>query len=321
MPPVIVGVATEISHHQHFMSKFRTTLWLFVVVASALTGLFGWGATRRALAPLRSLKQGAANITASNLHNRLSLEEVPVELAELAETLNDMLARLEESFRRLSDFSSDLAHELRTPISNLMTQTQVSLSRARSVGEYQDILSSNAEELDRMSRMVSDMLLLAKADNGLIVTSPETVVLADEVASLFDFYEALAEASSLSLVAQGNATVTADRLMLRRALSNLLSNALRHADAGSAVRVTITPRDGSVSLILENKGPSIAAEHIPRLFDRFYRVDPSRQRSSDGAGLGLAITQSIIAAHDGSISVSSEAGSTRFEILLPVQGD
>jgi two-component system heavy metal sensor histidine kinase CusS len=299
------------------MASFRVTLWLFVLVAAALTGLLGWVATRRALAPLRAIKQGAAGITASQLNHRLSLEAVPVELAELAETLNDMLARLEESFRRLSDFSSDLAHELRTPISNLMTQTQVSLSRARSVDEYQDILSSNAEELERMARMVSDMLFLAKADNGLITTSTETVVLNDEVKSLFDFYEALADASSVALVTHGQATVTADRLMLRRALSNLLSNAIRHADPHTAVSITLETHENTVTIMLENTGPGIAPEHLPRLFDRFYRVDASRQRSSEGAGLGLAITQSIVHAHAGTISATSEGGITRFTLVLP----
>jgi two-component system heavy metal sensor histidine kinase CusS len=280
-------------------------------------GLLGWVATYRALTPLRAIKQGAASVTASKLSYRLSQDEIPAELADLVKTLNDMLARLEESFRRLSDFSSDLAHELRTPISNLMTQTQVSLSKTRSVTEYQDILSSNSEELERMARMVSDMLFLAKADNGLMTTSAEKVALDDEVRSLFDFYEALADASTVKLVVQGEASVTADRLMLRRALSNLLSNAIRHADAGTTVRVTLETKEDTVRITCENTGTGIAPEHLSRLFDRFYRVDASRQRSSEGAGLGLPITQSIIHAHAGSISVSSEGGITRFDMTLP----
>jgi len=317
-PPAIVGVATEVEHHESFMSSFRFTLWLFVIGAALVMGLLGWVATYRALTPLRAIKQGAASVTASKLSYRLSLEAIPAELADLAQTLNDMLARLEESFRRLSDFSSDLAHELRTPISNLMTQTQVSLSKARSTDEYQDILSSNSEELERMARMVSDMLFLAKADNGLMTTSTEPVTLNDEVQSLFEFYEALADASAVTLVAQGQATVNADRLMLRRALSNLLSNALRHAEPGSAVRVMMETQEHAVRIILENTGTGIAPEHLPRLFDRFYRVDASRQRSSEGAGLGLAITHSIIRAHSGSISASSAEGITRFTVLLPL---
>lgn len=315
--PAIVGVATEIAHHDSFMESFRATLWLFVTVAAVLMGVLGWMVTHRSLAPLRAIKQEAAEITASKLNSRLSLDAVPTELAELAETLNEMLARLEESFRRLSDFSSDLAHELRTPISNLMTQTQVSLSRTRSVSDYQDILSSNAEELERMARMVSDMLFLAKADNGLMTTSTEAVALEDEVRSLFEFYEALAEALSVKLVVEGCAIVTADRLMLRRALSNLLSNAIRHADPNSTVRVTLEADVSFVRIMVENTGASIAPEHLPRLFDRFFRADASRQRSSEGAGLGLAITQSIIKAHSGTISASSEAGVTRFMLTLP----
>lgn len=313
----VVGIATEVAHHESFMESFRFTLWLFVIVAALVMGLLGWVVTYRGLAPLREIRQGAASVTASRLSYRLSLASIPAELEELATTLNDMLARLEESFRRLSDFSSDLAHELRTPISNLMTQTQVSLSRARNVEEYQDILSSNAEELERMARMVSDMLFLAKADNGLMTTSAERIELADETLSLFEFYEALADASKVELVLRGEAAIEADRLMLRRALSNLLSNAIRHAEKDSSVCVQLASRGNTVEIVFENTGEAIAPEHLPRLFDRFYRVDASRHRVSDGAGLGLAITQSIVQAHGGSIDVSSQNGVTRFVLRLP----
>jgi two-component system heavy metal sensor histidine kinase CusS len=203
LPSLMVAVSVDITHHEHFMTSFKRTLWLFVAVAAALAGLLGWAAVRRGLAPLQAIRQGAAGVTASRLDYRLAVDSVPVELAELAETLNAMLARLEDSFRRLKDFSSDLAHELRTPISNLMTETQVALTKTRSADEYHDVLASNAEEYERLARMIGDMLFLAQADNGLIVPNCEPVDLAAEVRELFDFFDALAEEKTLQLSLTG----------------------------------------------------------------------------------------------------------------------
>ena len=256
-------------------------------------------------------------VTAQQLSHRLPVDSVPFELAELAQSLNDMLARLEEAFIRLSDFSSDIAHELRTPVSNLMTQTQVALSRARSADEYRNILESNAEEFERMARMISDMLLLAKAENGLVVPNRETLDLATEVRALFDFYDALADEKGLQLRLEGRAEVSADRLMLRRALGNLLSNAVRHASANTLLRVLVGDDADTVSIAIENSGEAIAPENLGRVFDRFYRVDPSRQRSSEGTGLGLAITRSIVLAHGGTIIAKSAGAVTTFTIRLP----
>ena len=247
---------------------------------------------------------------------------MPPELIDLAIAFNDMLARLEGSFRRLSDFSSDLAHELRTPVSNLMTQTQVALSKTRSADQYREVLYSNLEEYERLARMIADMLFLAKADNGLIVPSSETVDLAAEVRDLFGFYEAFAEEQGVRLQLAGAGSISGDRLMMRRALSNLLSNALRHTARGGTVSVLIDQhKSGEIQLSVENPGEDIEPQHLPRLFDRFYRVDPSRHKArSDGAGLGLAITKSIVEAHQGTISVSSSNGLTFFAITFPAAG-
>ncbi len=314
---VTVAVATDIAHHQIYMRSFLQTLWLFVAGAAALTGVLGWIVARRGLAPLRAMREQAQVVTAQQLSQRLPVESVPLELAELAQSLNDMLARLEEAFRRLSDFSSDIAHELRTPVSNLMTQTQVALSRARDADGYRSILESNAEEFEHMASMISDMLLLAKAENGLVVPSRETLQLANEVRALFDYYDAVAEDKRIELTLEGDCEISADRLMLRRALGNLLSNAVRHASAGSTVRVQISVSADQVGSAMENQGDTIAQEFLERVFDRFFRVDPSRQRASEGTGLGLAITRSIVLAHGGSIAVTSDAGLTRFTISLP----
>jgi two-component system heavy metal sensor histidine kinase CusS len=243
---------------------------------------------------------------------------LPRELVDLAAAFNAMLSRLEESFRRLSEFSSDLAHELRTPIASLMTQTHVALSRTRSAEEYREVLYSNSEEYERLARMITDMLFLAKSDHGLIAPRSETVDLATEVKELFEFYDALAEDQGVSLAVEGVGTVAGERLMIRRAVSNLLSNAINHTPRGGCVKVRIErAANGEIRLSMENPGEGIAPEHLPRIFDRFYRIDPSRQRSTDGAGLGLAITKSIVAAHKGTVHAFSEGGLTRFQIVFP----
>lgn len=317
--PAVVAVATDITHHERFMSSFRTTLWSVVVLAAFTTGLLGWIAARRGLAPLHAIKREAETITADRLYSRLPTESIPVELADLAETLNQMLARLEDSFRRLSDFSSDIAHELRTPVGNLLTQTQVMLSRVRTIDEYQDVLASNAEELERMAKMISDMLFLAKADNDLVVPNLETVDLRAEAEGLALFYEAVAEENGVTLTVDGNATASGDRLMLRRAIGNLLSNAFGHTPRGGYVRIRIGMNgDRMATIQVENSGKTIPPEHLPRLFDRFYRTDPSRKRLADGVGLGLAITRSIIRAQGGVASVQSTAGVTTFELQIPI---
>lgn len=317
-PSVIVVAATDITHHQHFMHAFGMTLWSFVLLAAVVMGLFGWLAVRYGLAPLQAIRRETENISAHRLETRLSVDQAPAELVELVRSLNDMLARLEASFQRLSEFSSDLAHELRTPVSALLTQTQVTLSRPRTLEEYRDILASNSEEFERLGRMISDMLFLAKSDNHQLIPQRETVDLMQEVALLFEFYEALAEARGIKLHSSGHGLVSGDRLMLRRALSNVLSNAIRHGADESDIAMHIEQaNDGSTSLSLENMGQTIAHEHLPRLFDRFYRVDAARQRFSDGAGLGLAITRSIMRSHGGDATVSSDNGRTVFELTMP----
>jgi two-component system heavy metal sensor histidine kinase CusS len=320
LPAVVVALALDTAEHHRFMAEFYRTLWLAIAAGIVAIALLGWVAARRGLAPVREMAGVAQRVTASRLDDRIPVAALPVELLDLATAFNAMLTRLEDSFRRLSEFSSDLAHELRTPIASMMTQTQVALSRARTADEYREVLYSNAEEFDRLARMISDMLFLAKADNGLIVPRSEPVDLGSEVRELFEFYDALAEDHRVRLVLAGEATVAGERLMIRRAVSNLLANALAHTGAGGEVAVRIEPADhAQVCLAVENRGEGIPAEHLSRIFDRFYRVDPSRQRLTDGAGLGLAITKSIVTAHRGTVRALSANGLTRFEIVLPVR--
>ena len=317
MPQVVVAVSLNFVAHHTFMSGFYEILWFAIAAGILSIGLLGWIAARRGLAPIRDMTQVAQSITASRLHDRLPTDSLPSELVDLAKAFNGMLARLEDSFRRLSEFSSDLAHELRTPIASLMTQTQVALSRTRSAEEYREVLYSNSEEYERLARMIADMLFLAKSDHGLIVPQSEPIELANVVKELFEFYDALAEDQGIKLASDGQGEVQGDRLMIRRAISNLLSNAINHTPRGGAISVRIRDAsNGAVQLSVENTGDGIAPEHLSRLFDRFYRVDPSRQRSTDGAGLGLAITKSIVMAHNGTVRAFSAGGLTRFEILF-----
>lgn len=315
--PAQVLIAVNIDHQLDFIAEFRRILWLSIAAGILLTAVLAWTAARRGLEPIRRIASLAQGISASRLGERLP-GPVPPELADLVSALNAMLARLEDSFRRLSDFSSDLAHELRTPVANLLTETEVALSRPRSADEYREVLYSNLEEFNRLSRMIADMLFLAKADNGLIVPRRETVDLAAETQGLFGFYEALAEEKEVALGLSGAGTIVGDRLMIRRALSNLLSNALRYTPHGGAVTVSIEEPDGGGMLVaVENPGEAIPAEQLQRLFDRFYRLDASRQKTSEGTGLGLSITRSIVAAHGGTIRAVSAHGRIRFEIRFP----
>lgn len=318
-PPAIVQVGLDTKHHDRFISGFDTALWFIVVLAAIMNGLLGRMAVRRGLVPLGLIKQEALAITANRLDQRLDLESIPVELDELVQSLNTMLARLEESFQRLSDFSSDLAHELRTPVSNLLMQTQVTLSKPRTAEQYREVLYSNAEEFTRLSRMISDMLFLAKADHGLVAPFKDVVDLADEVLDLFSYFEPLAEGRPVALELQGGGRVSGDRMLIRRAISNVLSNAIRHATPGGRVRVSIAcgPAASDLVIGIENSGAPIAAQHIPRLFDRFYRADASRTGSGEGVGLGLAITKSIMVLHGGTITVRTGESGPLFELRLP----
>jgi len=316
--PYTVSIALGIDPHRQFMTAFRRTLAVATALAVVVMAALGWAATRTGLRPLRRLTGLVAGLDANRLGARLSEDGVPAEIMDLVAAFNAMLARLEDSFRRLSQFSSDIAHELRTPVSNLMVQTQVALSGARGIEQYRETLYANLEEYERMAQMIGDMLFLAQADRGLLKPTTTSVDLAAEVRALFDYFGAWAEERDVGLAVDGAATpVSGDRLMLRRALSNLLANAIRHTRAGEQVQVHLETGPGGTRIAVENPGTPIPAERLPRLFDRFYRADSSRRRQDEGAGLGLAIVKSIIAAHGGTVSVESSVQGTRFLIVLP----
>lgn len=315
-----VLVAIDTIHHTHFMTQLRHTLVFYAVLAVGVSGLLGWFAAYQGLTPLRAMKARASVVTGQQLSQRMPIDAVPIEMADLARELNQMLDRLQEDFRRLSEFSSDLAHELRTPISNLLTQTQVALSAKRDAETYRDILESNAEEFQRLARMVSDMLFLAKTERGVDLPHKEPFSAARDAQALLEFYEAVAEEKGITLSLHGEGAILGDRLMFRRALSNLLSNALRHAHHRSTVVVKVGETVEGTLVSVENSGDRIDPAVLPRLFDRFYRADPSRTHpESEGAGLGLPITRAIVQAHGGAVDAQSQNGLTVFRMLFPRQ--
>ncbi|QXH54157.1 heavy metal sensor histidine kinase [Pseudomonas fakonensis] len=304
----------DITHHQHFLQGMQRLIWLTVGLSALATALLGAWAARRGLKPLRQMGKVAASVNARSLTTRLPVEQMPEELAELAGTVNAMLQRLDDAFQRLSAFSADIAHELRTPLSNLLTHTQVTLTRPRSLEEYREALHGNLEELQWMAQLVNDMLYLAKADHGLLMPNRQPLALEAEVDALLEYYAPLAEEAGVQLQREGTAGFEGDRHMLRRALSNLLDNALRFTPTGGEIRVTLGE---GPSISVANTGPAIAPAQLERLFDRFYRADPARQEgSSEHAGLGLAITRSIVQAHGGRIRAQCSQGWTRFVIEL-----
>ncbi|MHA6126258.1 heavy metal sensor histidine kinase [Pseudomonas fluorescens group sp. PF-1] len=308
----------DITHHQHFLQRMQHLIWMTVGLSALATALLGAWAARSGLRPLRRMSTIARGVSAHSLNARLPEESMPLELAEMAHSFNEMLGRLDDAFQRLSAFSADIAHELRTPLSNLLTHTQVTLTRPRPIEEYREALHSNLEELQWMAQLVNDMLYLAKADHGLLMPKREALDLAAEADVLLEFFAPLAEDVRVTLNREGHGHMMGDRNMLRRALSNLLDNALRFTPADGEVRVKIIDQPKGLSLTVENSGDGISKDLLPRLFDRFYRVDPARHEgSSEHAGLGLAITQSIVNAHGGKIHCESENGWTRFVIELP----
>lgn len=311
----------DITHHQHFLQRMQRLIWLTVGLSALATALLGAWAARSGLRPLRRMSAVASGVSAQSLNARLPEANMPPELAEMAHHFNAMLGRLDDSFQRLSAFSAEIAHELRTPLSNLLTHTQVTLTRPRPIEDYREALHSNLEELQWMAQLVNDMLYLAKADHGLLTPKRELLDLAEEVNVLLEFFAPLAEDARVRLSRDGSAQLLGDRNMLRRALSNLLDNALRFTPADGEIRVRIIDGSARLSLVIENTGQGISAELVPRLFDRFYRADPARQEgSSEHAGLGLALTQSIVGAHGGHIRCESDHGWTRFVIELPKGG-
>ena len=314
---LMINVTMDITDHQHFINQMKRWLYWFTAGLVLVSIFLGRAATKLGLKPLRDMAVLASNVTAHKLDQRFAISQIPLELQAPLNAFNTMLDRLELSFQKLSEFSSDIAHELRTPLSNMMMQTQVALSKTRTADEYREVLFSNLEEFERLARMISDMLFLAKSEHGLLTLKKDMLDLGHDLDELLEFFEPLASENKMELIRQGNGQLTGDRAMLRRAFSNLISNAIRYTPAGSKIFVRIETDENGVRIEVVNPGKPIPAEQLSRLFDRFYRADAARKHNSEGAGLGLAITRSIIEAHGGVLAVNSNESETTFSVCFP----
>lgn len=309
-----------VGEREQMLGAYRFKLWAALSVGALLAFLLGWLVSLRGLRPVRELAARAANIDVQNLHLRLHETSEVSELSALSHALNQMLGRLENGFAQLSRFSEDLAHEMRTPLSNLMGQTQQALDRSRSAEDYQDLLVSNQEEYERLARMIDSMLFLARTEQPKASILCQPVDLHALAAQLCDYFEGMGEERDIQLINTCSGTLHADPELLRRALANLLANALRYATPGTPVTIGSEVVTTGIEVWVHNLGQPIAAEHLPHLFERFYRCDPSRNQPDDSGGLGLAIVRSIMHAHGGQVSVTSDNRGTRFGLCFAAMG-
>ncbi|WP_116808522.1 heavy metal sensor histidine kinase [Steroidobacter cummioxidans] len=316
-----VQLALDVSNKAALLASYRRNLLFVLLAGLAVSALAGYAIARRGLAPLESITRSARAISAANLDRRISSQAWPKELTALADAFDQMLERLEDSFRRLSQFSADIAHELRTPVTNFLTESQVTLSQPRSVDDYRQVLESGIEEFGSLARMIDSLLFLARADQ--VDGRLERVELdaRKEIENVMEFHRANAEENGVTLACEGNACLQANSILFQRAISNLLSNAVRHTSATGQVTIRITTADGgATSISVRDSGSGIAPEHLPHLFDRFYRADASRSQRTGGFGLGLALVQSIMALHGGAARVVSEVGQGT-EVTLTFPGN
>ncbi|WP_085675194.1 MULTISPECIES: heavy metal sensor histidine kinase [unclassified Pseudomonas] len=315
--PVRVMMSLNRADDHALLQAYLHSTLLALPLLLLLIGAGAWWLVQRGLKPLRHFRRIAGQVSAQDLQHRLPVTGLPLELAELACSINVMLDRLDQGVRQLSQFSDDLAHELRTPLSNLMGKAQVTLARERDGEHYREVLEDSIEELTRLSRIINDMLFLAQVSQPQAQVALKPLALAGEAAQVSELFAFSAELKGIELHVQGWGTALADRLMFQRALSNLLSNAIRHGPDGQPVKLGIERQGSEVRVWVENLGPGIAEEHCPQLFERFYRVGSGRSRLEGGTGLGLAIVKSIMQLHGGRVEVSScPSGPTRFTLVF-----
>lgn len=307
------------SERTAMLATYRLSVYGLATLAAIVLALIGCLLVYRGLLPLRRLARHAHGIGVGNLDQRLDSQGAPRELVPMIDAFNAMLDRLGKGFAQLSQVSTDMAHELRTPINNLLGETQVALQQQRSSEAYQQLLASNVEELERLTRMLDNMLFLARTDPASAMSQRQELDAADEMQRIADYFEGLAADVGVHIEARGSGVIWAEPMLLRRALANLCANAIKYGAADSTMQVeAISEPDGSY-LRVRNHGATIPAEHLTRLFERFYRVDPSRERSAQSNGLGLSIVATIMQLHHGRYSASSADGITCFELYFPAR--
>jgi two-component system heavy metal sensor histidine kinase CusS len=316
----IIQVALDRTFEEELLGGYRRNIWMILGTSILICAVAGYHIARRGLRPVQEMAETARRIRSTTLHERLELGGLPKELSVLASTFNEMLDRLQDSFNRLSRFSADIAHELRTPVNNLRGEAEVALGKPRAPEEYREILSSSLEECGRLSRMIDSLLFLARAESPQVQIARERVDVSTELAAVREFYDEAANEAGIRLTALCQAGVCAelDRILFQRAVGNLVANALAHTPAGGTIQLSAKKNGSTVRIEVTDTGCGIPREHLTHVFDRFYRVDAARSTHSGGVGLGLAIVQSIANLHRGSAEIDSEVGrGTRVTLVLP----
>jgi two-component system heavy metal sensor histidine kinase CusS len=320
--PATIQVALNTETARELVTGYRRTLLLVLGAGLAFCGVLGYWLARVGLRPLRQIAATTERVHSSNLAERIDIAGLPAELSTLASRFNDMLGRLEDSFGRLSRFSADIAHELRSPVNNMRIEVEVGLSRARTTEEYREALGSCLEECGRLTRIIDSMLFIARSEDPRTQILFEPVDVSRELQRLREFFDAPASDAGVELLVLCAPGIHGDldRLLFQRALSNLLGNAIRYTPRGGRIAVTAAREKGELRVDVTDTGVGIAPEHLPRIFDRFFRADPARSTASGNVGLGLAIVKSIVALHGGSITVRSQLNEgTCMSIRLPAE--
>ena len=297
-----IQIAQDRTADEQFMKQFAALLAVALALAVVASAIIAWSVTKRGLRPLGEMTAAVQRVGPKQLNERVTAIGWPPEIQPLALAFDDMLGRLEDSFARLSQFSADIAHELRTPIGNIRGEAEVALTRPRSADEYREVIESTISECQHLGHIVDNLLFLARteaAEGQLHRTSFNGRAAIEKIAA---FHEPIAEEQKLTIRCEGEATFVADEMLFSRAVNNLVENAVRHTPVGGSIAISIA--DSSVAVT--DTGSGIAAEHLPRVFDRFYRADASR--SSEGVGLGLALVKSIMDLHGGAAVIESEPG-------------
>lgn len=302
-----VLAAMSRSKEEELLAAYRRILWLVISAALGVAVAAGYLIAHRGMRPVSKLAALVAELSAADLHRRVGDGAWPRELQPLATNFDQLLARLEDSFARMSQFSADIAHELRTPLHILQGEAELALTRGGSDNAYRACIESAAEEYQRLAALVDALLFLARAEQPDAQLDKKPLPLEHEITTVCDFYQALADEQGVTLVAQGAGQVMADTGLLRRALGNLVANALRHTPGGGHIVIAAreTP-DHAAEITVSDTGDGIAVEDLPHVFDRFYRADSARSRGSAGTGLGLAIVQFIMQLHGGTVSIQSK---------------
>jgi heavy metal sensor kinase len=307
---LLVMLLAPLEGIDHELEEVRSILFAAGPVALLLSGGLAYWLARKALAPVERLRQATNAITVDRLDQRLPTQNPHDELGLLTETINEMIARLEGSFTEIRRFTADSSHELRTPLTALRTEVEVALSKPLTLADAIVVLGDVLEELVRMSRLTDQLLTLSRRDAGVERFVPSLLDLHALVAGVVDAMRPLAEAKEVLLRLDGESPVpvAGDEGRLRQVFINLVDNAVKYTPTGGSVTVRVGQRSRAAIVAIEDTGIGIPAEHAPRVFDRFYRVDKARTRAEGGTGLGLSIARSIVVAHGGSIDLASVPG-------------